>query len=115
MTTDLSHISTYVFATYVYLSTCAKCSPTSDGSAAVVVASEEFVKKRGLEDRAVRIVGQEMVTDMESTFNENSPMNVAGYGMSKRAAEKLYRNTGLSPKDFQVVYFTWTCPPYACK
>lgn len=76
-------------------------SPTSDGAAAAVVASEEFVKSHGLEDRAVRIVGQEMVTDMESSF-ERSPMNVAGYGMSKRAAELLYRNTGLSPKDFQV-------------
>jgi acetyl-CoA acetyltransferase len=80
-----------------------QCCPTSDGSAAVVVASEEFVKKRGLEDRAVRIVGQEMVTDMENSFNEKSAMNVAGFGMSKRAAEKLYRNTGLSSKDFQVM------------
>lgn len=47
-------------------------SPTSDGSAAAVLASEEFVKKHGLEEKAVEILGMEMATDFGSTFNENS-------------------------------------------
>ena len=41
-----------------------QCSPTSDGSGAVVVASERFVDEHDLWDQAVEIVGQAMVTDM---------------------------------------------------
>ena len=51
-------------------------SPTSDGSAAAVLASEEFVKKHGLESKAVEIVGMEMATDFKSTFNDNSAIKV---------------------------------------
>merc|ERR1712002_1288451 len=39
-----------------------QCCPTSDGGAAAIVASEEFVKRNGLESRAVEIVGMEMAT-----------------------------------------------------
>lgn len=51
-------------------------SPTSDGSAAAVLASEEFVKKHGLESKAVEIVGMEMATDFKSTFHEKSAIKV---------------------------------------
>lgn len=34
-----------------------QCSPTSDGSAAVVLASEDFVRKNHLEQDAVEILG----------------------------------------------------------
>ena len=34
-----------------------QCSPTSDGAAAAVVASEEFVKAHGLQDKGEFIVG----------------------------------------------------------
>lgn len=34
-----------------------QCSPTSDGSAAVVLASEDFVRKNRLEQNAVEILG----------------------------------------------------------
>lgn len=47
-------------------------SPTSDGAGAAVLASEAFVRKHGLENQAVEIVAQEMVTDLASTFEENS-------------------------------------------
>jgi acetyl-CoA acyltransferase len=40
-----------------------QCSPTSDGSAAAVVASERFVDEHGLWDQAVEIAGQAMVTE----------------------------------------------------
>ncbi|MGH7748347.1 MAG: lipid-transfer protein, partial [Candidatus Dormibacteria bacterium] len=49
-----------------------QCSPTSDGSAAAVLASERFVDEHGLWDRAVEIIGQSMVTDMASTFEDAS-------------------------------------------
>ena len=47
-------------------------SPTSDGSAAVVLANENFVKKYNLELQAVEILGMEMATDLPSTFQDNS-------------------------------------------
>lgn len=80
-----------------------QCCPTSDGSAAAVLASEEFVKKHGLESKAVEILGMEMATDLVSTFKENSSIKVVGYDMTKTAARKLFQKTGMSPKDVQVV------------
>ena len=51
-------------------------SPTSDGGGAAIVCSEEFVKRHGLEGQAVEIVAMEMVTDLPSTFNEESCMKM---------------------------------------
>lgn len=34
------------------------CSPTSDGAACCIVASEEFVRRHGLENQAIEIVAQ---------------------------------------------------------
>ena len=48
------------------------CSPTSDGSAAALVCSENFVRRHGLEPQAVEIVAQEMRTDFPSTFADSS-------------------------------------------
>ncbi|KAL9950364.1 hypothetical protein ACROYT_G042852 [Oculina patagonica] len=80
-----------------------QCCPTSDGSAAAVLASEEFVKKHGLESKAVEIVGMEMATDLKSTFHEDSAIKVVGYDMTKTAAQKLFQKAGMSPNDVQVV------------
>ncbi|KXJ16087.1 non-specific lipid-transfer protein [Exaiptasia diaphana] len=80
-----------------------QCCPTSDGSAAAILASEEFVKKHKLEDKAVEIVGMEMATDFKSTFNENSCIKMVGYDMTKAAAQRLFSKTGLSPKQVDVV------------
>ena len=51
-------------------------SPTSDGSGAAIVCSEEFVKRHGLEGQAVEIVAMEMATDLPSTFNDKSCMKM---------------------------------------
>ncbi len=45
-----------------------QCSPTSDGSACAIVASERFVDEHDLWDQAIEIAGQAMVTDLSSTF-----------------------------------------------
>ena len=37
-----------------------------------MLASEAFVRRHGLERQAVEIVAQEMVTDLASTFTEDS-------------------------------------------
>src|SRR5918992_64179 len=62
-----------------------QCSPTSDGSACAVVASERFVDEHGLGERAVEIAGQAMVTDLSSTFDEETDcIKIVGYDMSKQ-------------------------------
>ena len=49
-----------------------QCCPTSDGAGAAILASEDFVKKHGLEKTAVEIAGMAMTTDFPSTFDEQS-------------------------------------------
>ena len=66
-----------------------QCSPTSDGSAAAVLASEAFVDSHGLAGQAVEIVGQAMATDFASTF-DGSARNIIGYDMNVQAARKVY-------------------------
>lgn len=83
--------------------TVLQCCPTSDGAAAVVLASEEFVRKYGLESKAVEILEQEMVTDMPSTFEENSVIKMVGYDMTKEAARRCYEKSGLGPSDIDVI------------
>jgi acetyl-CoA acetyltransferase len=80
-----------------------QCSPTSDGSAAAVVASERFVDEHGLWDQAVEIAGQAMVTDMTSTFDEGSCIKIVGYDMSKEAANRAYEEAQVGPEDVDVV------------
>jgi acetyl-CoA acyltransferase len=80
-----------------------QCSPTSDGSAAAVVASERFVQEHGLWEQAVEIAGQAMVTDMSSTFDEGSCIKIVGYDMSREAANRAYEEAGVGPADVDVV------------
>ncbi|KAG1714347.1 Non-specific lipid-transfer protein [Nymphon striatum] len=49
-----------------------QCCPTSDGSAAVIIASEKFVKDHFLELNAVEILGMEMTTDFPSSFDDKN-------------------------------------------
>lgn len=79
-----------------------QCSPTSDGSAAVVLVSERFLEERGLAPQAVEIIGQAMTTDYASTF-DGSAKNIIGYDMNVQAARKVYDQSGLGPEDFQVI------------
>jgi acetyl-CoA acetyltransferase len=80
-----------------------QCSPTSDGSACAIVASERLVDELDLWDRAVEIAGQAMVTDMPSTFEERSSIKIVGYDMSKKAADQAYEQAGVGPDDVDVV------------
>ena len=62
-----------------------QCSPTSDGSACAIVASERYVDEHGLWEQAIEIAGQSMVTDLSSTFAEDTDcMKIVGSDMSKR-------------------------------
>ncbi|KAI0344091.1 thiolase-like protein [Trametopsis cervina] len=73
------------------------CSPTSDGAACCIVASEAFVHAHKLENQAIEIVAQALVTDDPATFESKSAMNVAGYGMSKNCADKVFAEAGFGP------------------
>jgi len=80
-----------------------QCCPTSDGSGAAIVCSEGFVKKHGLEAKAVEIIGMAMTTDFESTFKEKSSIKLVGSDMTRRAAQTVYEQSGIGPEDVDVV------------
>jgi len=80
-----------------------QCCPTSDGSAAAILATEEFVRAHGLQRQAVEILGMEMATDLPSTFNDRSCMKIVGYDMTKKAADILFQKTNYRPQDVDVV------------
>ena len=79
-----------------------QCSPTSDGSAAAILASEGFVDKHGLAGQATEIVGQAMTTDFQDTF-DGTAKGIIGHHMNEAAARTVYQQSGLGPEDFQVI------------
>jgi sterol carrier protein 2 len=81
-----------------------QCSPTSDGAAAAVVASERFVDEHDLSDQAIEIAGQAMVTDLSSTFDETADcIKIVGYDMSREAARQAYEEAQVGPDEIQVI------------
>ncbi|XP_013396643.1 non-specific lipid-transfer protein isoform X2 [Lingula anatina] len=77
-------------------------APTGDGGAAAIVCSEKFVKEHNLQDKAVEILAQNMVTDLPSSFGK-SYMDLSGFAMAQRAADMCYRDSGLTAKDIDVL------------
>jgi acetyl-CoA acyltransferase len=80
-----------------------QCSPTSDGSAAAVVVNERFVDEHDLSAQAVEIVGQSLVTDMTSSFENKTAAALIGSEMSRAAARKVYDQAGIGPEDIDVI------------
>ncbi len=80
-----------------------QCCPTSDGGAAAILASEDFVKKHNLQAKAVEILGMAMATDLPSTFDEKSMIKLVGFDLTKKAAQKVYQQSGLGPENVNVV------------
>lgn len=80
-----------------------QCSPTSDGSAAAVLASERFVEQHGLGDQAILIAAQEMVTDTPATFEDRSAISIVGAEMTRLAAERVYARTQKGAEDVDVI------------
>ncbi|KAH0838723.1 thiolase-like protein [Lanmaoa asiatica] len=73
------------------------CTPTSDGAACCIVASEDFVHAHKLENQAIEIVAQALETDDPATFDSESAMELVGYGMTKRCADKVFAQAGFAP------------------
>lgn len=78
-----------------------QCCPPTCGAAAAVLCSEEFARRHNLVN-PVYIAGQAMTTDFGSSFGD-SMISMVGFDMAKAAADKVYAQTGLGPKDVQVV------------
>ncbi|KAK8038842.1 Non-specific lipid-transfer protein [Apiospora rasikravindrae] len=79
-----------------------QCCPTSDGGAAAVLVSQEFLDARPhLKDRAVLIAGQCLATDAPSLFSKSS-IDLMGFEMSKYAAKTAMAEAGINPGDVQV-------------
>jgi sterol carrier protein 2 len=80
-----------------------QCCPTSDGGAAAVLVSQEFLDARPhLKDQAILIAGQRLATDSPNLFSE-SAIDLMGFHMSKTAAEVALSEAGVTPKDVSVV------------
>jgi len=79
-----------------------QCCPTSDGSGAAILASEDFVNKKGLEAQAIEIAGMAMTTDFESSY-QGSMIKMVGQDMTRAAAQKVYEESGFGPEDVDVV------------
>ncbi|MCA9614501.1 MAG: lipid-transfer protein [Myxococcales bacterium] len=78
-----------------------QCCPPTCGAAAAILCSDEFAKKHGITD-AVWIAGQAMTTDTPSSFGK-SMIQMVGFDMTKDAARQVYEQSGLGPKDVDVV------------
>jgi acetyl-CoA acetyltransferase len=81
--------------------TILQCCPTSDGAGAAILCSEEFANKRGI-SQPVKIIAQAMQTDHLEDFAMGS-LGWIGIGMSRRAAQKVYEQAGIGPKDVDVI------------
>jgi acetyl-CoA acyltransferase len=81
-----------------------QCSPTSDGAACAIVASERFVDDHDLWDRAIELAAQAVVTDLPSTFaDDHSSIAIVGADMSRAAAGQAYEQAQVAPADVDVI------------
>ncbi|MCW2795150.1 lipid-transfer protein [Nocardioides sp.] len=83
--------------------TRSQCSPMSDGSAAALVVSERFVREHGLEDRAVEILGQALVTDTGAAFDTGSMIDVVGTPMTRAAGRQALETAGIGIDEIDVI------------
>ena len=81
--------------------TILQCCPTSDGAAAAVVVSEDYLKKHP-HPQAVEIIGMQMTTDKMDDFSRGR-IGMVGMGMTERAAKSVYEQAGIGPEDVQVI------------
>lgn len=77
------------------------CPPTC-GAAAAVLCTPEFATRLGL-DRRVAITEQAMTTDRPETFGADDMRELVGVGMTRAAAQQVYKRAGIGPEDIDVV------------
>lgn len=80
-----------------------QCCPTSDGGAAAIIVSQEFLDARPhLKEQAVQIAGQCLATDAPSLFSR-SAIDLMGYEMTQFAVREATAEAGVKATDAQVV------------
>jgi acetyl-CoA C-acetyltransferase len=75
------------------------CCPTSDGAAAVIVASDRAVRMYGLANRAVRVLGIGHGTDYLAVQHR---LALTSLNATVVAAQRAFRMAGLSPGNIDV-------------
>jgi sterol carrier protein 2 len=79
-----------------------QCCPTSDGGAAAVLVSQDFLDARlHLKEQAILIAGQCLATDAPSLFSR-SAIDLMGFEMTKYAAKTAMTEAKVSPADVKV-------------
>ncbi|KAI0467855.1 thiolase-like protein [Xylaria cf. heliscus] len=79
-----------------------QCCPTSDGGAAAVLVSQDFLDARPhLKDQAVLIAGQCLATDAPSLFSKSS-IDLMGIDMTRYATGVAMKEAKITPDDVQV-------------
>ena len=86
-----------------------QCCPPTCGAAAAVVVSERFARKHGL--KGVTIAAQAMTTDTRKAFDGDSMIEIVGYSMARDAADAVYEQAGVDPRDVRVaeLHDCFTC------
>ncbi|GBG34378.1 Non-specific lipid-transfer protein [Hondaea fermentalgiana] len=83
-----------------------QCSPTSNGAACAILASEDFVIKHGLQGQAIELVAQSVHSDSPEVFKSaegKALIEAVGKSMAQKAAQDAYAEAGLTPDDVNVV------------
>jgi len=79
-----------------------QCCPTSDGGAAAILVSQDFLDARPhLKEQAVLIAGQCLATDAPSLFSR-SAIDLMGFEMTKYAASVAMKEANVTPVDVKV-------------
>jgi acetyl-CoA acetyltransferase len=76
------------------------CPPTC-GAAAAIVVSRDFAKRHNLSP-GVRIAAQAMTTDRPIALEANDMIELVGADMTRRAAQRVYADSGVGPEDIKV-------------
>ncbi len=76
------------------------CAP-SCGAASVIVCSESFAAKHGL-NQDVRLVGSGWCSDFAEDF-QGDPLDIMFRALSRKAADRAYEDAGVGPEDIDVI------------
>lgn len=79
-----------------------QCCPPTSGAAAAILVSKSAADRLSL-SRRVEIIGQSMVTDTASSFDDASMMKLVGYDLSRAAADDVYAQSGIDVEDVDLV------------
>lgn len=85
-----------------YPNTVLMSCPTSDGAAAAVLASDEFVEGLPVEQRR-RAVKISAATMTSSEWSPSSSASADVSGLTRRAADQAYEQAGIGPDDLDLV------------